>query len=300
MLYGLGLGDRVVAVSHECDFPADARTKPRATFSRVDSSLPSLAIDGEVRRLLAAGEPLYCVDEPLLASLAPELIVTQAQCDVCAVRYEDVLGAVRNTPEICGAQVIALNPLSLADVLREIGLIAHATGAGEAGDRYCAELAARVATVRARTASLVPDAWPRVALLEWVEPLFLASNWMPELIAWAGGNDGGLGRQGEHSTVIPWEALRAFDPQIILVAPCGFDLTRTIGEAQTLAALPGWADVAAVRDGQVWALDGNAYFNRSGPRLVDSLEMLAGLLHPELPCSSPPVLSPETCQRLSL
>jgi iron complex transport system substrate-binding protein len=282
MLFGLGLGDRVVAVSHECDFPAAAAAKPRVTFSCIDAAANSLAIDRQVRALVERGEPLYGVDADLLESLTPDLIVTQAQCDVCAVRYEDVLRAVGESTILRGRPVLPLNPMSLADVLADIGRVASAAGVPDAGLNYTDQLSERVAAVRRRSEQISPGQWPRVACIEWIDPPFLAANWMPELIGWAGGDDGGLSRPGEHSTVARWDDLLAFDPQVIVVMPCGFDLPRCIAEIGQLTTLPGWNDLAAVRAGRVYAADGNAYFNRSGPRLVESLEILAHLFHPGL------------------
>ncbi len=282
MLYGLGLGDRVVAVSHECDYPAVVAAKPRVTFSRVDSAADSRAIDDQVRSLVSSGDALYHIDTRLLESLAPDLIVTQAQCDVCAVRYEDVVRAVTQSPTLHGRPVLALNPHSLADVLTDIQRIAAAAGVPAAGEHYVVQLQARVTAVRQRTARIPVAKWPRVACIEWIDPPFLAANWMPELIGWAGGDDGGLTRQGEHSAVVRWEDVTALDPQVIVVMPCGFDLPRTVAEASRLSGFPGWQNLTAVRTGRVYAADGNAFFNRSGPRLVESLEILAHLFHPEL------------------
>jgi iron complex transport system substrate-binding protein len=281
MLYGVGLGDRVVAVSHECDYPAEVAAKPRATFSRIDSAANSRAIDDQVRSLVNRGEALYGIDTGLLETLAPDLIVTQAQCDVCAVRYEDVVSAVTQSPKLYGRPVLALNPSSLADVLADIRRVAEAAGVPAAGEHYVAQLQARVTAVRQRTARIPAALRPRVACIEWIDPPFLAANWMPQLIGWAGGDDGGLTRQGEHSIAVRWEDVAAFDPQVIVVLPCGFDLPRTVAEARRLPGFAGWQALTAVRTGRVYAADGNAYFNRSGPRLVESLEILAHLFHPE-------------------
>lgn len=280
MLFGLGLGPQVVAVSHECDFPAEVERLPRATRSRVDSSRPSGAIDEQVKALLAAGEPLYEVDRELLARLSPELIVTQAQCDVCAVRYQDVLDAVAAEPQLAGTRVVALNPMSIGDVLADIERLGEATGRREAAAEYVAALRGRLRAVEARVGEIPVELRPRVACIEWIEPLMLAGNWMPELIELAGGRSL-LTEPGRHSPYVRWEDLRAAEPDAILVAPCGFDLARTRIEALALERLPGWHELSAVRSGCVHLLDGNAYFNRSGPRLVESVEMVAEILHPK-------------------
>lgn len=280
ILYALGLGDRVVAVSHECDFPAGALDKPRVTISHV-AAPTSAEIDSQVRTMLAAGQALYGIDAAKLVELAPDLIVTQAQCDVCAVKYEDVLALVRDEPALRNARVVALNPMTLADIFADIQRVGEATGAVDAAQQYISVLEQRVTAIRAKTDALSPADRPRVAAIEWIEPLMLAGNWMPELLELAGGTQPVAGH-GSHSTYNSWQDVADFDPQVLLVMPCGFDLNRAIAESVSLSEQPGWKDLAAVHAGRVFALDGNAYFNRSGPRIVDSLEIVAGLLHPEL------------------
>lgn len=281
MLYGLGVGDRVVAVSHECDFPPEVRGKPRATFTNIAVGAPSGQIDAEVRQRLAAGSPLYEIDAAQLATLRPDLIVTQAQCDVCAVKYDDVLEVVRTQPALADTRVVALNPLCLADVFADIERVGEAVGRAAGARAYAARLKSRVEAVRQRTAAFPRARQPRVLCIEWLEPLMAAANWMPDLIELAGGVQS-LTAAGRHSTYSAWDVLRAFDPEVIVVMPCGFDLARTTDESRLLRNLPGWSEVTAVRRGRVYAVDGNAYFNRAGPRLVDSLEILASLIHPEL------------------
>jgi len=274
MLFGLGLGERVVAVSHECDFPLEAAWKPRVTFSHVDSTAASGAIDRQVRDLLAAGEPLYGVDAEQLAELRPELIVTQAQCDVCAVRYDDVLAAVAGRPELRDTQVLAQAPESLDEVFADIAALAAAAGCEEAGAAYLAEFRGRVEAVEAETDRLSDGQRMRVACIEWIDPLMLAGNWMPGLIQLAGGRQPAVVETG-HSRYTDWDAVVEFDPQVVVVMPCGFNLERSVREVASLAARPGWAELAAVRDGKVYAVDAGALFNRAGPRLVESLELLA-------------------------
>ncbi len=269
-LYLLGLGERVVGVSHECDYPADVANKPRLTRSLVDSSASSLAIDGQVRSL--SGEQ---------AALSPELIITQAQCDVCAVRYEDVVSVVRGTPALKHARVVALNPRSIDDVLADIGRVGEAAGESQKARAAIAALCERIAAVRAKTANLPSAQKPRVACLEWIDPPMLAANWTPELVEIAGGSSG-LTAHGQHSAYADWQSVVRYDPQVIVVMPCGFDLERAIVESRDLPRREGWNDLSAVRERRVWAVDGNAYFNRSGPRLVESLEILAHLVHPAL------------------
>ncbi len=281
MLYALGLGDRVVAVSHECDSPAEVRSKPRVTRTTIAADAPSGQIDEQVRQLTQQGLPLYEIDVPLLAELRPDLIVTQAQCDVCAVRYADVLEAVRSTPALQLARVVALNPQSLEDVLADMLRLGEATGAVATAEACVQQFRQRVAAVERRTLPVTQEQRPRVACIEWIEPLMIAGNWMPQLIELAGGRQS-LAEGGRHSGYVSWHDLRRFDPQVIVVGPCGFDLRRTLVEAPQLFHLEGWSTLSAVREGRVYAVDGNAYFNRSGPRLVDSLEILAHLIHPRL------------------
>lgn len=280
MLYLLGLGDRVVGVSHECDFPADATAKPRLTRSNIDGNAGSLAIDRQVKLLLESGQPLYEIDVPWLLALRPDLIVTQAQCDVCAVRYADVLDLVHREPELRGIPVVDLNPCSLSDVLADIVRVADAAGVSETGRHVSAELQKRIDAIRFTTAALSPAERPRVACIEWTDPLMLAANWMPELVQFAGGRHD-LTTAGVHSGYAVWEQLIHYDPQVVLVMPCGFDLQRSFIEGLALADRPGWLDLDAVRSGRVYAVDANAHFNRPGPRLVESLELLAHLLHPQ-------------------
>jgi iron complex transport system substrate-binding protein len=294
ILYLLGLGDRVVGVSHECDYPSEVASKPRLTRSLVESCASSLAIDEQVQSFASNQTALYAIDVERLTELAPDLIVTQAQCDVCAVRYEDVVSAVRASPAIAGAEILALDPRSLADVLDDITRIGRATGAEGAADLARASLEARVRSIQTQSASLPPGEICRVACLEWIDPPMLAANWMPEMIRWAGG-DSGHAVAGQHSSYASWEQVVADDPQVIVVMPCGFDLRRAIVEAQVLAGKPGWEKLSAVRNGRVFAVDGNAYFNRSGPRLVESLEILAHLFHPQ--AFAPPFSAPQQVWR---
>jgi iron complex transport system substrate-binding protein len=281
MLYALGLGEQIVAVSHECDFPPDVQHKPRVTRTNIAAEAASGRIDEQVRELLQQASPLYELDRLLLAELRPDLIVTQAQCDVCAVRYADVLDAVRETPALQHAQVVALNPQSLDDVLTDILRIGEVTGRDAVARAYLASLRSRLEAIARRTRLLGEHERPRVACIEWIEPLMIAGNWVPQLIELAGGRQA-LAARNEHSAYVSWGAVRQFDPQVVVIAPCGFDLPRTLAELPPLTLLDGWQDLSAVRSGRVYAVDGNAYFNRSGPRLVDTLEILAHLVHPPL------------------
>lgn len=280
ILYALGLGDQVVGVSHECDFPPEVVGKPKVSYTNIASDLSSVMIDRQVRELVAAGKPLYEVDVDLLVSLKPDLIVTQAQCDVCAIRYDDVVDTVRSEETLAATKIVALNPQRLGDILKDIRRVGEATDRVSEAEQYVSELEARIAAVRERTGNLPAEQRKRVTCIEWIEPLMVAANWTPELVELAGGVQAGA-TAGEHSTYTDWESIRTFDPEVLVVLPCGFDLARTLREATTLRDLPGWHDIAAVRAGEVYAVDGNALFNRSGPRIVDSLELLSQLVHPE-------------------
>ena len=280
ILFLLGLGDRVVAVSHECDHPAEAASRPRVTTVNLDASSSSADIDAAVRDMTSSGRPLYTIDVERLSALRPELIVTQSHCDVCAISLDDVLGAVARVESLRGCQVLSMNPSRVGDVLRDIRRIARAAGVASRGDEVATGLSFRIDHVRRASAEIPPSDRPRVLCVEWIDPLMVAANWMPELVDWAGASCP-LTRAGDRSGYTSWDDVLRFDPQVIVVAPCGFELARSRSDAAMLRRLPGWAELNAVRHGRVWAADGNAYFNRSGPRLVDSLEMLAHAVHPE-------------------
>jgi iron complex transport system substrate-binding protein len=283
----LGLADQLLAVSHECDFPDAMRDKPRSTFSNVDSLRSSLSIDDQVKSLLAENRPLYEIEKALVRDLRPDLLITQSQCDVCAIKYTDVLDFVAASPELRFTQVLSLNPASLDEVFADVLRIGAAAGAQTAAAKKVADYQTRVNAVRAKTTTLSPHERPRVACIEWTEPLMIAGNWTPQLLAWAGakidltGFDE-LSSPGDHSRYITWDELLRYDPDVVIMAPCGFDLPRTLQEAQTLTHRSEWKQLSAVRNNRVFAVDGNAYLNRSGPRLVESLEIVAHLLHPQL------------------
>lgn len=289
ILYALGLGERVVAVSHECDFPEEVRAKPRATYTRVRPEAASREIDEQVRGMISGGQALYEIDVPLLEQLKPELIVTQAQCDVCAVRYEDVVDAVERSAALSKTHVVALNPMRLEDVFRDILHVGEMANAFERAKSYVTALRARVEVVRQRVSGIPLSQRPRTICVEWSDPVMVAANWTPELVQIAGG-DNGLTKAGMHSSYSNWDEIARYRPEVIVVAPCGFDLLRSEAEMQTLAALPGWNDLPAVRNERVFVCDGNAYFNRSGPRLIETLELLAYFLQPGK--FSPPQLGP--------
>jgi len=279
ILYALGLDDQVVGVSHECDYPPDARGKPCLTRSHIDAEQTSLGIDQQVKGVAAAGGSLYTMDEQLLDALAPDLIVTQAQCDVCAIKFDEVMRLVRSRVALRETHVVALSPNSLDDVFDDILRLGQATSQFAAAQRYLHQLRQRVDTVSRATADLTLAQRPRVVCVEWIEPLMIAANWTPQLVEYAGGQNG-LSQSGRHSEYSSWSDVIAYDPEVLILMPCGFDLPRTLREVAVLPEYDRWRDLSAVRNGRVFAIDGNAYLNRSGPRLVDSLEILAHLIHP--------------------
>ena len=281
ILYALGLGESVVATSHECDFPPEATTHRRVTISNIDSQSDSLDIDGQVKSISAAGGALYDFDRDALLGLRPDVIITQAQCDVCAVRYQDVVDFVQGEPALESTRIIALNPQSLSDVFADVLRVGSVLGVADRAEQYVNGLLERVDAIRRRTAPMLEESRPRVICIEWIEPLMLAANWTPELIDIAGGRCP-LTQAGRHSDYSSWSSVVQFDPEVIVVSPCGFDLARTLEEAKPVETWEGFDELTATRSGRVFALDGNAYLNRSGPRLVESVEILAHLFHPKV------------------
>lgn len=281
IVFGIGAGERLAAVSHECDYPPAARQLPRATRSLIDSTQSAADIDKQVASRWSEGLALYELDADLIRRLRPSLILTQAQCDVCAIRHADVLDLVRSDEALRDTQVLALSPTTLADVFDDIQRVGQAAGCEVEAAGFVARLKARIDRIASRTALLAAEERPRVACIEWVEPLMLAANWTPELLAHSGGRPG-LAEAGKHSVYSRWEALIEYDPEVLFISPCGFDLPRSLQEANSLQDRPGWRQLSAVRNGRVWVIDGNAYLNRPGPRLIDSLEILAHLTHPQI------------------
>jgi iron complex transport system substrate-binding protein len=260
----LGGGDRLIAVSHECDHPSWVRRLPRVTFTPLDPSLPGVAIDAEVRRLREAGQAVIAVDADALARLAPDLIIVQDLCEVCAVAdgaIHRLADALQRSPE-----VLTLTGRTLEGVLDDIGRVARALELTRRGETLVAQLRARLDALRRGA----PGRRARVLCIEWLEPLYLAGHWVPDLVAAAGGTDVGASA-GAHSARTTWEAAAALQPELIFVTLCGFDLERARQELDRLDV----PDARPVLDGpRVWLLDGNAYTSRPGPRLVDGAERL--------------------------
>jgi len=269
-LFALGLGDRVVAVTHECDYPPAAAQLPHLTRTVIPDGLSAAEIDRAVRERTERGEALYELDGDVLRQLEPDLIVTQALCEVCAVSLDDVRAVAATLPS--HPSVISLDPTTLGEVLADVRRVAEAAGVPVAGDELVTEAAHRIGRVKA----LVADAAaPRVAALEWLDPPFVGGHWVPQMIELAGGEDP-LGRPGERSRTASWEEIERAQPEVVLSMPCGFYAERAVEEA--LAARGHLARLGA---GRIVAVDAAAYFSRPGPRLVDGLELLAHVLHPD-------------------
>lgn len=279
MICALGLGDQLVGVSHECDFPPGVDALPAVTKTHIEHDRPSREIDAQVRTELSSKQALYALDDDLITQLEPELIVTQSLCDVCAVAEAEVAALACALPT--APAVFNMQPMNLSDVLETITSLGQAAGVTDAAASLKGELIRRIDSVRTRTASLSERARPRVVFLEWVDPPFNAGHWNPELIEIAGGRPL-LGVTGEPSTTISFEQIEQCAPDAVIVGCCGFNVQRTLVDIDALARDPVWSRIPCVRDGQVHVVDGNAYFNRPGPRLIDSLELLAHTLHPNL------------------
>ena len=273
----LGLEEQLVGVSHECDYPLSVRDLPKVTRSLIPASAPSGEIDRLVRERLSTQSALYSLDVAVLEELEPDLIVTQALCDVCAVAQDEVQAAACALPN--APRVINLEPQSLGEVLLAVRHVAHATGMQSRGELVVRQLQARIDTVIDRSEKLATQ--PRVALIEWLDPPFSCGHWNPELVRLAGGVEG-LGHEGERSRTLTWDEVIAWQPEVVVFACCGLDAERTLGELPLLQAVANWQDVPAVRSGRVYVTDGSQYFSRPGPRLVDSLEILAHALHPDV------------------
>ena len=278
IIHALGCGDRIVGRSHECDYPAGIAELPPCTAPKFDTNGTSKEIDERVKAVLEEAVSVYRVDTALLDELAPDLVVTQSQCELCAVSLSDVQAAVRQLVR-SKPDVLSLEPNELKDVWRDIASVAEALGVRERGDALLDELRARLAAIAGRVGEIGHR--PRVACIEWYEPLMAAGNWVPELVEIAGGVDV-LGIRGEHSAWLEWVALEKAAPEAIVLMPCGFDMPRSRRELPALTGRAEWARLEAVQRGHVFVTDGNQFFNRPGPRLVESAEILAEILHPEV------------------
>ena len=279
LLFALGLGDEVVGVTHECDYPLDALDRTRVTRDVLPPGLSAGEIDAAVRERTEKGEAIYALDNDVLEALEPDLIVTQALCPVCAVSVDDVRSVVAGFDE--PPKVIALDPTTLGETMGDIRTVAQATGAKEAALTLVASQRARIDRVKiaVKDAERVP-----VAAIEWLDPVFVGGHWVPQMIELAGGIDV-LGFPGERSETTTWELVAAAQPEVVVLMPCGYDEEKTLEEALLFAE-----PLRAVGARRVVALNGSAYFSRPGPRLIDGLELLAHVLHPDLVPDAPGVV----------
>ena len=269
-LFALGLGDDVVAVTHECDYPPEATELPRLTRTAIPEGLGPAEIDREVRERTGRGESIYELDHAVLHEVQPDLIVTQALCEVCAVSSDDVRAVAEELDSV--PQVLSLDPTTLGEVLAGARDLAAAAGVPEEGAQLVDEAAARIDRVR----ESVEDApGPRTVALEWLDPPYVGGHWVPQMIELAGGEDP-LGFAGERSRTATWEEIEAAQPEAVVVMPCGYDASRSADEAHAYAER-----LSALGAGTIVAVDAAAYFSRPGPRLVDGLELLAHVLHPD-------------------
>ena len=290
--FALGLGDDVVGVTHECDYPAEAREKPVVVHSSIDAKrMTSIEIDRWVSKTIQSNQSLYVIDEERLCEAAPDVILTQGLCDVCAIDYNEVVNASKSLPKT--PTIVSLTPTCLTDVLNDIARVGEATGQGHRAERLVQELEQRIFAVREQIAR--SSGRPRVACLEWFDPIYAAGHWVPEMVELAGGQDV-LGRKGEPSAKTEWNKVVDLAPDVMILMPCGFDVSQTLRGAPALKQLEGWRDLPAVKAANVFAANGHAFFSRPGPRLVDGLDILAHVIHPEVFPMQP---SPDALQRVA-
>jgi iron complex transport system substrate-binding protein len=274
----LGLTESLVAVSHECNYPPEVNDKPRVTQCEIyGKGLPSAEVDRWVNKMLASKGALYTIDESVLRSLDPDVIVTQQLCDVCAIDYASVVGVANSLPK--KPKIVNLSPSSLADVFDDIRRVAAALGVPERGEALVASLVNRVKAVKSRASGA--RSRPRCIHMEWIDPPFCGGHWNPELVEIAGGVDP-IGRKGAPSIQVPWSRIVEAEPEILVLACCGYEVERTLADIRILQTYPNWDALPAVRSNRVYAVNGSAYFSRPGPRIVSSLEILAQIIHPQL------------------
>jgi iron complex transport system substrate-binding protein len=273
----LGLEDNLVGRSHECDFPASVKQLPVCSEANIPDNLASAAIDQKVKELLYDALSIYTVNLKKIKELEPDVVITQAQCEVCAVSLDDVQEALKGYLDK-KAKIISLQPNSLGDIFNDIRNVAEALGVPGNGEKLIEDLDERVNIIRHKLKFI--DTKPTVACIEWLEPVMVSGNWVPELVSIAGGTSI-LAEGGKHSPFVKWEDIRQADPDIIIVMPCGFSIERTLREMNTLLLQPGFSELKAIKENRLFIADGNQYFNRPGPRTVDSIEILAEIIHPK-------------------
>ena len=288
MVHFAGAGEALVGVTHECDYPPGIERLPRLTSSEIEShNMTSAEIDAAVEGHMTDTGSIYALDAGLLEELAPDLIITQGLCEVCAVStnlVEKAAGGLKKAPEI-----LTLNPASLREVLEDAVRVGEALGRGQEARDKIAALEERLTDVRETVAGLPR---PRVGCIEWLDPPFSAGHWVPEMVGIAGGEEL-FARPGEPSARLTWDEVFEAAPEVLVLMPCGFDARRVAEEARrVLPGLPGWGELPAVRQGRVWAVDANSYFSRPAPRLVEGVEILARVLHPQAFSGAPDAVRP--------
>ncbi len=275
----LGLEDSLVGVTHECDFPPSVKSLPKVTRTLIPHDATSAEIDALVRERLTESTALYTLDMPTLERLKPDLLVTQALCDVCAVAEAEVMDAACRLPG--NPNVLNLEPMSLEDVFRTLLMVGEATGTAAKAQEVVDRLRERVNAVECKAGAIPREQRPRVAFIEWIDPIFNGGHWNPQLVEMAGGIDV-LGSVGQPSRTTPWQRVIDSQPEVLVIACCGFTAERALKDVPILERQPGWNDLPCVQDGRVYIADGNAYFSRPGPRLVESLDIMAHAIHPDL------------------
>jgi len=274
----LGLEQNLVGRSHECDFPESVKNLPVCSEANFADDLSSLGIDIKVKEILTEALSIYTVKREVIKELAPDVVITQAQCEVCAVSLKDVEEALDNYLDK-ESHIVSLQPNKLDDIFEDIKTVAQALDVTAAGNVLVEDLQERVDIIRHKLKYV--ESRPTVACIEWLEPLMVSGNWIPEVVSTAGGSSI-LGEGGKHSPFVKWEDIQQADPDVIVVMPCGFSIERTMKEMNILLDLPGFAELSAVKNNRLYITDGNQYFNRPGPRIVDSIEIIAEIIHPKL------------------
>ena len=284
IMYFVGAGDSLVGVTHECDHPPGVETLPKLTSTSIDHhSMSSGEIDSAIGKHLTDAESIYSLDAELLGELEPDLVLTQGLCEVCAVSLSIVEHATAGLPKV--PRVLSMNPTSLGEVLDATVEVGEAVGRGAEACEKVVSLRERLARVEEAVARLPR---PRIGCIEWLDPPFSAGHWVPEMACIAGGEEL-FARAGEPSARLCWDEVFEVAPEVLVLMPCGFDAARTVEEARVLPELPGWSDLPAVKNERVWAVDANSYFSRPAPRLVEGVEILSHILHPEVLPEAPEV-----------
>jgi iron complex transport system substrate-binding protein len=277
IVYLLGLEDSLVGISHECDYPPELRTKPVISASPLPTAFRSDEMHEAVKRHSHSSHSLYRIDENLLRQLSPDLILTQELCNVCAISAGQVREAARILAGPC--RIVSLEPHDLRQILGTIVIVGEETGRKDKAKAVIHEFEGRIERVQSMTRSVRTR--PKVFCMEWMDPIMAGGHWVPEMVQLAGGQDN-LGRAGERSLAIDWDRVVLYQPEVLVIMPCGYKIRRTLTEVDRLASKPGWFDLPAVRAGRVYIVDSPAFFSRPGPRIVTGLEILAQILHPEL------------------